>query len=225
MSYSNTMSAPYAQQYPAYPMPQQKSKSGSGTVFGMMTLGALGGGTVGYLMNRKPINSDGKASDYFAKQVSENLIKADSKTKEFHKQINEILKKIDGVKDSADLKKLFDKNKEAADDLCRGLYASKDDVVKMVSSDNIKSVKEKIKNMLKSSNEFMYQHSKNIIEKCWDKDTKEFIKPDSVSQKIFDIIKNTKSKGQWQKALKYGGITAGVMGALTIAYKMITPQR
>ena len=78
------MSAPYAQQYPAYPMPQQKSKSGSGTVFGMMTLGALGGGTVGYLMNRKPINSDGKASDYFAKQVSENLIKADSKTKEFN---------------------------------------------------------------------------------------------------------------------------------------------
>ena len=220
MSYGNSMALPYAQ----YPQtPYAKKDNGVGSVFGAMTVGALGGGTVGYLVNRNPINSDGKASDAFAKQVSEKLLKIDSGSSKLHKQINEVLKKIDGVKDSADLKKLLDKNKEAAKDICNGLYASVDDMIKMVYSDNIKSVKEKIKDRLKSSNEMMYQHTKNIIEKCWDKDTKEFIKPESVKQKIFDIVKNTKSKGQWKKALKYGGITVGVMGALTIAYKMINP--
>ena len=69
-----------------------------------------------------------------------------------------------------------------------------------------------------------YQTFKNLTEKCWNKETKKFVKPDGVNSKIFDIINKTKSAGQWKKALKYGGVTAGVMGALTLGYKMLTAQ-
>ena len=220
---SNTMGIPAAQNQYLYTVPQKKS--GNGTVFGAITVGALGGGTVGYLMDRNNINRDGKASDIFTKRVSEKFLKTDNKSKELYKQINYVLKKIDGVKDSAGLKKLLDKNVDATKIICQGLYSSVDDIVKMVSSDNIKSTKEKIKNSLKATNELMYQYSKNIIEKCWDKDTKEFIKPDSVDKKLFDIVKNTKTTGQWKRCLKYGGITAGVLGALSIAYKMMYTRK
>ena len=66
------------------------------------------------------------------------------------------------------------------------------------------------------------QTFKNLTEKCWNVEKKCFTKPNEVSSKIFDVLNNTKTKGQWKKALKYGGITAGVMGALTIGYKMMT---
>ena len=66
------------------------------------------------------------------------------------------------------------------------------------------------------------QTFKNLAEKCWDKENKCFTKPEGLSEKIFNVIKNTKTQGQWKKALKYGGATAGVMGALTIGYKMLT---
>ena len=222
MTYSNTMQPQYSAQY-AYPQ-YSANKSGSGAVFGMMTLGALGGGTVGYLTARNSINSDGKASDKLAKQVYEKIVKLDKTDNLLYKQNMAILKKIDSVKDSAGLKKLLEKNKEAAEALCRGIYSSVENVIKSVNSDNIKATKDSIKKGIKASNELMYQHTKNIIEKCWDKDSKEFIKPDKIEQKVFDIVKNIKNQGQWKKALKYGGITAGVLGALTLAYKVLIPS-
>ena len=223
MAYNITMPQAYAQTNYT-DMPQQK-KSNSAPVFGMMTVGALGGGTVGYLMSQRTFNSDGKARDSYVKTVSDNLLKLDNKTKELQEQISNILKKIDSIKDSAELKKLLDKNKEAAKLICNRIYSSVDDIVKIVNSENIKATKEAIKNGLKSSNELMRQYAKNIAEKCWDKDTKSFVKPDNIKQKIFDVVKNTKTQNQWKKAIKYGGITACVFGALTLAYKMMGPAR
>ena len=153
-----------------------------------------------------------------------NIVKLDKTDNLLYKQNMAILKKIDSVKDSAGLKKLLEKNKEAAEALCRGIYSSVENVIKSVNSDNIKATKDSIKKGIKASNELMYQHTKNIIEKCWDKDSKEFIKPDKIEQKVFDIVKNIKNQGQWKKALKYGGITAGVLGALTLAYKILIPS-
>ena len=46
-----------------------------------------------------------------------------------------------------------------------------------------------------------------------------------IANKLFEVIKGTKNSMQWKKALKYGGISAGVMGALTIAYKMLTSKK
>lgn len=223
MTYSNTMAAPYMQQQYPYQM-QNKTSGNSSAVFGMMTLGALGGGTVGYLKAMKE-QKEGKFSDSFAKEVYEKVAKIDSGDKTLYKQLNKILKKLDSVKDAEGLRKLFKNNKEGAETLCKGMGSTIDGVLNMISADNIKSTIETIKQGIKSSNAMMFRQTKNTIEKCWDKEKKIFVKPDNLDSKIFKIIKNTKTQSQWKKALKYGGITAGVMGALTLGYKMLSAPR
>lgn len=207
--------------YPQYPYQPQRSGP---SAFGMMTLGFLGGGTAGYFSGRQAIGKDGKISDTFAKQVYEKISKIDANDKELYKQLNNILKKIDGVKDIEGLKKLFEKNKNAAETLCQGMNTTMEKLFNTLSKENLKATKETLKKGMKVSNDMMYQQAKNIIGKCWDKDKKEFFKADNIDSKIVNILKNTKTKGQWKKALKYGGITAGVMGALTIGYKMLTSR-
>ena len=219
MTYS--MQAPYNMQYPNQP----EQKSAAPAVFGMATLGAIGGGAVGYFRNRYPIGKDDKVSDSFAKQVYENIAKLDAEDNKVYKQCNAILKKIDKVKDGAELKKLLEKNKEASEVLFKNLHSSKDAILNMVSKDNIKSTKETIKQSIKSANEMFIQCSKNIIQKCWDKENKTFVKPEKMDSKIFEAVKSTKSSNAWKKALKYGGITAGVLGALTLVYNIMTTPR
>ena len=46
-----------------------------------------------------------------------------------------------------------------------------------------------------------------------------------MDSKIFEAVKSTKSSNAWKKALKYGGITAGVLGALTLVYNIMTTPR
>ena len=167
------MQAPYNMQYPNQP----EQKSAAPAVFGMATLGAIGGGAVGYFRNRYPIGKDDKVSDSFAKQVYENIAKLDAEDNKVYKQCNAILKKIDKVKDGAELKKLLEKNKEASEVLFKNLHSSKDAILNMVSKDNIKSTKETIKQSIKSANEMFIQCSKNIIQKCWYKENKTFVKP------------------------------------------------
>lgn len=45
-----------------------RNNSGPSTL-GMMTLGAVGGGAVGYFKNRYPIGKDGAVADSFAREV------------------------------------------------------------------------------------------------------------------------------------------------------------
>ena len=221
MTYANGMTAPYIQQQ--Y-QPQAAGKSNGGpSVFGMMTLGALGGGTVGYLKALRQ-QKNGNLPDTFAKEVYEKVTKLDSDDNILYKQSNKILKKLDSIKDTDGLKKLFNKNKEAAEALCKSMGSTIEGVVNMISADNLKSTKETIKNHIKASNEMMFRQTKNVIEKCWNKEKKQFVKPDSVNAKIFKIITSTKTNSQWKKALKYGGITAGIMGALTLGYKMLSAR-
>ena len=70
--------------------------------------------------------------------------------------------------------------------------------------------------------DFELLKTKNAVKLGWNSESKKFIKSSEFKDaKLFDIIKNTKSNMQWKKALKYGGITAGVMGALTVGDKML----
>ena len=125
---------------------------------------------------------------------------------------------LDKVKDVEGMKKLLNANKKVFEGcgISLGTYLSS------LTPDNIKESKKVLQEQIEKENMTNYQTFKNLTEKCWNKEKKCFTKPDGVEQKIFDVIKNTKTKGQWKKALKYGGVTAGVMGALTLGYKMMT---
>ena len=212
-------------QYNTYPGPSNKktsSKSGPST-FGMMTLGALGGGAVGYFRNRYPVQKDGTVSDSFAKEVFEkNLKKNRSETaQKFFNQLNNVLKKIDKINSPEGLKKLLKENKEIIEEQCKGI--SVDTFLDGINSSNLKETQKSLKEVLEKNLDFEILKTKNAIKLGWNNDSKKFIKtPEFKDNKLFDVIKNTKNNIQWKKALKYGGITAGIMGALTIGYKFFT---
>ena len=212
-------------QYNTYPGPSNKntsSKSGPST-FGMMTLGALGGGAAGYFKNRYPVQKDGTVSDSFAKEVFEkNLKKNRSETaQKFFNQLNNVLKKIDKINSPEGLKKLLKENKEIIEEQCKGI--SVDTFLDGINSSNLKETQKSLKEVLEKNLDFEILKTKNAIKLGWNNDSKKFIKtPEFKDNKLFDVIKNTKNNIQWKKALKYGGITAGIMGALTIGYKFFT---
>lgn len=200
--------------------PQQNRSSGFGSVIGTAVVGGAVGGAIGYLKNRHPVDKNGVASDSFAKQAFENHVSKNmsSDGKEFFKQLKTVTKGLEKVKDVEGMKKLLNDNKKVF--AVSGI--SLDTYLSSLTPDNIQESKKVLQEQIEKRNMTNYQTFKNLTEKCWNKEKKCFTKPDEVEQKIFDVIKNTKTKGQWKKALKYGGVTAGVMGALTLGYKMMT---
>lgn len=200
--------------------PQQNRSSGFGSVIGTAVVGGTVGGAIGYLKNRHPVDKNGVASDSFAKQAFENHVSKNmsSDGKEFFKQLKTVTKGLEKVKDVEGMKKLLNDNKKVF--AVSGM--SLDTYLSSLTPDNIQESKKVLQEQIEKRNMTNYQTFKNLTEKCWNKEKKCFTKPDEVEQKIFDVIKNTKTKGQWKKALKYGGVTAGVMGALTLGYKMMT---
>ena len=203
---------------------QQKS-SGISTV-GMMGVGAVGGGTVVYFRNRYPVSKSGVVSDTFAKEVFDKNLKknAPSEVKNYFKQLKELLKKIDKVKSPEEFRNLINSNKDIIETQCRGI--SSETFLDAVNTTNLKTSKNSLKKTLEAIMDFELLKTKNAVRFGWNSETKKFVKtPEFKDGTLFDIIKNTKSSNQWKKALKYGGITAGVMGALSIGYKMLSPQK
>lgn len=210
----------YPQNYPNTGSP----KSGVST-FGMMTLGAIGGGAAGYFLNRHPVSKAGEVSDEFAKkafdkQVNKNL---SSKGKEFFEQVNRLVKKIDKAKDAESLKKLIKENPLALRLNEAGI--SLDTYLNSINADNFKKIKQNIKQDVEKMTQSYYEKFKTITQACWDKTNKKFVKPTGMQDNVFEIIKKTNTNQRIKKALKYGGITAGVLGALTIGYKMLTASK
>lgn len=221
------MTNPYAMNgYPeAYPQNYPQSKSNGPSVLGMATLGAIGGGSVGYFKNRFPVGKDGSVSDTFAKEVFEKNLKknASKETKAYFTQLKTVLDKIDKIKSPEEFKKLLTSNKKIIEDQCKGISA--ETLLDAVNSTNLKSSKESLKKSLEAIMNFEILKTQNAIKLGWNSEKKKFIKTSEFKDgKLFDIIKGTKNNIQWKKALKYGGITAGVMGALTLGYKMLTPK-
>ncbi len=213
----------YQQDASAFP---QAAKSNGPSTLAMAALGFAGGGTVGYLKNRYPVNKSGQASDSFAKMAFDNHVKKnfDKDQKTLYTQTKNILGKIDKVKDTEALKKLLNKNKDVAEACCKNLNCTLDDALNSVTSSNLSDTKKSLKEHLSRTNDFNTRQFKNFTEKCWDRESKKFVKPEGLSDEIFNIIKNTRTNIQWKKALKYGGITAGVLGGLTLGYKMLTAR-
>lgn len=216
----------YSEAYPqVYPQIYPQSKSNGPSVLGMASLGAIGGGSVGYLKNRFPVGKDGSVSDTFAKEVFEKNLKknASKETKAYFTQLKTVLDKIDKIKSPEEFKKLLTSNKKIIEDQCKGISA--ETLLDAVNSTNLKSSKESLKKSLEAIMNFEILKTQNAIKLGWNSEKKKFIKTSEFKDgKLFDIIKGTKNNIQWKKALKYGGITAGVMGALTLGYKMLTPK-
>ena len=179
---------------------QPVRKNSGPSVFGMMTLGALGGGTAGYFRNRYPVGKDGVVSDSFAREVfDKNLNKnTSSDVKKYFKQLKEVLKKIDKVKTPEEFRKLINANKYIIDEQCKGI--SSETLLDAVNTTNIKTSKEALKKSLEGIMDFELLKTKNAVKLGWNSESKKFIKSSEFKDaKLFEIIKNTKSNMQWKK--------------------------
>ena len=220
------MNSYQGQMYPQQAYSSQRQGNGGVSTVGMMAVGGVAGGSVGYLKNRYPIGSDGQVSDSFTREVFDKNLKKNtsSEAQNYFKQLKTVLKKIDKVKSPEDFKKLIKENKDIIDDQCKGI--STGTLLDGVNSTNLQSSKTSLKESLEAIMNFELVKTKNAIRLGWNSESKEFIKtPEFKDGKLFNIIKNTKSSNQWKKALKYGGVTAGIMGALTVGYKMLVASR
>lgn len=220
------MNSYQGQMYPQQAYSSQGQGNGGVSTVGMMAVGGVAGGSVGYLKNRYPIGSDGQVSDSFTREVFDKNLKKNtsSEAQNYFKQLKTVLKKIDKVKSPEDFKKLIKENKDIIDDQCKGI--STGTLLDGVNSTNLQSSKTSLKESLEAIMNFELVKTKNAIRLGWNSESKKFIKTHEFKDgKLFNIIKNTKSSNQWKKALKYGGVTAGIMGALTVGYKMLVASR
>lgn len=220
------MNSYQGQMYPQQAYSSQRQGNGGVSTVGMMAVGGVAGGSVGYLKNRYPIGSDGQVSDSFTREVFDKNLKKNTspEAQNYFKQLKTVLKKIDKVKSPEDFKKLIKANKDIIDDQCKGI--STGTLLDGVNSTNLQSSKTSLKESLEAIMNFELVKTKNAIRLGWNSESKKFIKtPEFKDGKLFNIIKNTKSSNQWKKALKYGGVTAGIMGALTVGYKMLVASR
>ena len=204
--------------------PYQDRKPSEAPVVGLAAIGAIGGGAVGYFKNRYPVSKDGTVADSFAKSAFQKHVDKNlsSKGKEFFKQIDNIISKVDKINTPEEFKKLLKDNKLVSESNINGL--SLDTLLETVNSDNIKSKKETLKKSIEAINEYNIDNMKETIKACWDKEGKKFVKPSGIKDNLFDVIKNTKRNDQWKKAGKYGGITAAVVGGLAVLYNMFIPK-
>ena len=220
------MNSYQGQMYPQQAYSSQRQGNGGVSTVGIMAVGGVAGGSVGYLKNRYPIGSDGQVSDSFTREVFDKNLKKNtsSEAQNYFKQLKTVLKKIDKVKSPEDFKKLIKENKDIIDDQCKGI--STGTLLDGVNSTNLQSSKTSLKESLEAIMNFELVKTKNAIRLGWNSESKKFIKtPEFKDGKLFNIIKNTKSSNQWKKALKYGGVTAGIMGAFTVGYKMLVASR
>ena len=194
------------------------------TVTGSALLGFAGGSAVSagidLVRNRRPVKN-GEVSDYFATKVMDKIVDKGyaAKGKDYFKQKYYLLKKLGKIKSTDEFIELLNKNRKYASSLFDGI--SLDTVCKTVTKDNLKGKITSLKSRIEASIEPEIRNVKDTISLCWDNEAKKFVKPKNVEEKIFKVIKNTKNNIQWKKMLKYGGITAGVFGAVTLVYSML----
>jgi len=73
-------------------------------------------------------------------------------------------------------------------------------------------------NLIKNSFYLQTEKDNNLTKQ---ENPNNYIKSENNKDKIFKTIKNTKENIQWKKMIKYGGVTAGVFGAVTLVYSLM----
>ena len=200
---------------------QEQNKNKGPSVFTPVAAGFIGGGAVGYYRNRYPIRngivSDTFASEAFNKYIDKGYAIEDKK---FFKQMRRVLKKIDKITKPEKFKKLIDKNPEVTQKVYNSV--SVDEMCETLTKGNVKEKAKALKTALEGYRNIGVTNMKHAAQEYWDEAQKKFVKPDNLkNDKTFKTLISTKNTIRWRKALKYGGITAGVLGALTIGYRML----
>ena len=226
MTYSNPLN--YGQQQ--YPMQYEGMQYRKPSAIPLAAGGAIAGGIAGasfgaykgYSLDSY-ISKNGNVVDSFARNIYEKHINnSTDEIKEIYNQGLDILNKIKSVKNTDELKQLLETNRKAADTICKDLNQNLDDYLKNITADNLDANKKSIKDKLNIVNNARYQEMKNQIQACWDKDKKKFIKSDTVSDDIFQIIKKTTSKFNWKKMFKFAAIGSAITAIVTfIAGKLL----
>ena len=213
---NNIQNNPYIYQY--YNQPSAAEKTIKSACLGFAGGAAVSAGA-DLIRNRKPVNN-GEVNNSFAKQVLDKIIKKGYtfKNKDFFNQKISLLNKLKKVKSPEEFAKLMKKYKTYASTLCDSI--SLDSLCKTVNRDNLKGKVSSLKKRIEANLESELRNVKDIINLCWDSENKKFVKPKSVNDNIFKVIKNTKNNIEWKKMLKYGGIGAGILGALTLGYSV-----
>lgn len=201
---------------------QAKQNNSSPSVFGTAACGFIGGSLAGAYKYRHPI-VDGVVSDTFAKEALNKVIKKGYALddKKLFKQLHNVSKKIKHLNSPKKFKKLLKNNPE----FCKRVYNTvpAETIAETVTKDNLKGKVEVLKNLLEAEKNNQTVNMKDTALACWNEEKKKFIKPDGFkNDKLFNVIKNTSTTVQLKKSLKYGGITAGILGGLTLIYKILT---
>lgn len=223
-SYSNPLT--YGTQQPVFydGMTEKKSSSipyGAGG----LVLGAAAGGFAGNKINPF-FSKNGNATDTFARNVFDKAIeKANDTEKNSYKQGLEILKEIDKVSTTDELKTLANSNKEAMKNVCTELGQSPDEFLQNITDNNLAANKKTIKEKIKAGNNTRYQDIKNNIQASWDKENKTFKKVDSVKQEIFDSITEATKGVKGKLIAKYAAIAGLATGIGAFAIHKIISNR
>lgn len=185
-------------------------------------IGGLAGGCYGaYKSTRKDsfISKNGNINKDFIKETYEKYLKTSKNSdKDIYEGSIKILDKIDSVKTSEEIQELFNANKEAATEIFNELKQTPEDFAKNISQNNLAENKKVIKDKINAANNARYQNIKNQIQACWDKDKKEFIKNENVSDDLVKILKKTSNKLNWKTMGKFaviGSAISAVIGFIT----------
>lgn len=190
-------------------------------------LGLITGTLIG--INKKPYINNGVPTDTFTKTVYDKYVKkvAPEAERNSYGQYQEVIKKIDGVKNVDELKTLMADNAEAAKEIETTLSGKTvDEYLSGVKEKNINSAKKAIKNKLEAANKVRYEGIKTQITDVWNSDKKKFVKPDAMDKKMFKAIKSTAAKIKAGCVAKTAAIWGAVAGVGTfIAHKIITNKK
>ena len=215
--------------------PKRQRDKNSSVPYGIAgaAVGGVAGGITG--AKRNPYMKNGIPTDTFAKKVYDRYMKiAPEEEKNAYNQFNEVIKNIDKVKDTDELKALLNNNPKASADIASALTnTTAEEYLSSVSNTNLAENKTAIKKRLEHANELRFKNLKNEIANSgvWDATKKKFVKPDNMAEEKFNAINKTARRMKAGCIAKWAVISAAVVGVVaTAVHKVIqlkkqTPQQ
>lgn len=232
MSYSYSTPIAYGTQAPlSYDGVQNEQQviyrkpSAAPAVVAGCAIGLIGGSIIG--ANKKnPYMKNGVPTDTFTKNSYDKYMKkAPEDEKAAYEQCKEVIKKINKVKNTDELKTLLSNNSEASKEVSTALNMTTDEFLNNVTDANLSSNKATIKQKLEAANQTRFQNMKNEISRCWDSEKKKFTKPDDMSEDMFKAIKKTSAKVRSKFVAKYALIATAIGGAVGFVANKIVARK
>ena len=174
-------------------------------------IGTTGGAVVGCFKKEKITNNKGILKDEFVKRVHKKILEHNNELDNFNEK-NEFLIKLKKIKNVDDLKNLVNE------------YSNIELKTKIanINNNNLKKTIETITQEIDASNNAKHTNIKNDIYTCWDNKEKKFIKPDTVEEDIFNIIKKSRKTISLKNIGKFALIGAAITGGISyIAGKLL----